>query len=168
MPGAVKLIEVFSKKYPALPQIACFDTAFHTSMLQVAWLLPIPRRYYETGIQRYGFHGLSYAYPFEEFNRVGGSETASGKIIFAHLGNGAGLAAVNEGKCIDTSMGFTPTSDLPMGTRSSDLDPGVAWYLMQFDRLPHLGSTGAYIKQFIRNKLLKHKAYIEMHSEDVS
>ena len=134
LPGAIKLIEAFGKQYPALPQIACFDTAFHTSMPQVAKLLPIPRRYYKMGIQRYGFHGLSYAFLLEELDRVGGRETANGKIVFAHLGNGASLAAVKEGKCIDTSMGFTPTSGLPMSTRSGDLDPGVAWYLMQFEK----------------------------------
>ena len=135
LPGAIKLIEVFNKRYPALPQIACFDTAFHTSMPLVAKLLPIPRRYYEMGIQRYGFHGLSYAYLLEELNRVGGIEIANGKIIFAHLGNGASIAAVRDGKSIDTSMGFTPTSGLPMGTRSGDLDPGVARYLMEAEKL---------------------------------
>ncbi len=134
LPGAIKLVEAFRKEYPALPQIACFDTAFHTSMPKAARLIPIPRRYYEMGIQRYGFHGLSYSYLLEELNRIAGRETANSKVIFAHLGNGASLAAVDKGKCIDTSMGFTPASGLTMGTRSGDLDPGIAWYLMQFEK----------------------------------
>ncbi len=135
LPEEIKLIEVFSKRYPSLKQVACFDTSFHTSMPTVAKLLSIPRRFYEKGIQRYGFHGLSYAYLLEELKRVAGDETAKDKIILAHLGNGASLAAVKDGKSMDTSMGFTPTSGLPMGTRTGDLDPGVAWYLMQFEKL---------------------------------
>jgi acetate kinase len=104
-------------------------------MPKVAKLLPIPRRYYTQGIHRYGFHGLSYAYLMEELKRVTGNDVAQGRIILAHLGNGASLAAVKEGKSIDTSMGFSPTSGLPMGTRSGDLDPGFALYLMQTEEL---------------------------------
>ena len=135
LPEEIKLIEVFKKRHPALKQIACFDTSFHTCMPVVAKLLSIPRRYFEMGIQRYGFHGLSYAYLMEELKRVAGEETAKGKIILAHLGSGASLAAVKDGKSMDTSMGFTPTSGLPMSTRTGDLDPGVAWYLMQHEKL---------------------------------
>jgi acetate kinase len=135
LPEEIKLIEVFKKRHPAIKQIACFDTSFHTSMPVVAKLLSIPRRYFEMGIQRYGFHGLSYAYLVEELKRVAGEEAAKGKIILAHLGSGASLAAVKHGKSLDTSMGFTPTSGLPMGTRTGDLDPGVAWYLMQCEKL---------------------------------
>ena len=135
LPEEIKLIEVFSKRYPSLKQVACFDTSFHTSMPTVAKLLSIPRCYYEKGIQRYGFHGLSYAYLMEELKRVAGNEIAQGKVILAHLGSGASLAAVKDGKSIDTSMGFTPASGLMMSTRSGDLDPGVAWYLMQFEKL---------------------------------
>ena len=104
-------------------------------MPPVAKLLPLPRKYEAMGIQRYGFHGLSYAYLMEELTRVAGNEIANGKIILAHLGNGASLAAVKDGKSIDTSMGFTPTSGLVMGTRTGDLDPGVAWFLMQSEKL---------------------------------
>jgi acetate kinase len=135
LPEEIKLIETFSKRYPALKQVACFDTSFHTSMPPVAKLLSIPRRYYKMGIQRYGFHGLSYAYLMQELERIAGNKSAKRKIILAHLGNGASVAAVKDGKSIDTSMGFTPTSGLPMGTRTGDLDPGVAWYLMQYERL---------------------------------
>ena len=101
----------------------------------VAKLLSIPRKYYTKGIRRYGFHGLSYAYLMEELKQLEGKEAAKGKIVLAHLGNGASVAAVKDGKSIDTSMGFTPTSGLPMGTRTGDLDPGVAWYLMQEENL---------------------------------
>ena len=135
LPEEIKLINVFKSRYPELKQIACFDTSFHTSMPVVAKLLSIPRRYYEMGIQRYGFHGLSYAYLMEELKCVAGKETAKDKIILAHLGSGASLAAVKDGKSIDTSMGFTPTSGLPMSSRTGDLDPGVAWYLMQNEKL---------------------------------
>jgi len=167
LPGEIKLIEIFRKRYPALIQIACFDTSFHTSMPQVAKLLSIPRRYYAKGIQRYGFHGLSYAFLMEELNRIAGKETAQGKIILAHLGNGASLAAVKDGKSIDTSMGFTPSSGIPMGTRTGDLDPGVALYLMQPEKLNpeqfnHLinhesgllgvSETSADMRELIKNK----------------
>lgn len=135
LPAEIKLIEGFRKRYPALKQIACFDTSFHSSMPRIAKLLSIPRRFIAMGIQRYGFHGLSYAYLMEELKHTAGEEAAQGKIILAHLGNGASLAAVKDGKSIDTSMGFTPTSGLPMGTRTGDIDPGIAWYLMKFEKL---------------------------------
>ena len=135
LPGEIELIKVFRQRYPKLPQVACFDTAFHCTMPRVAKILPIPRRFDAMGIQRYGFHGLSYAYLMEELNQVAGEQISKGRTILAHLGNGASLAAVRDGRSIDTSMGFTPTGGLPMGTRSGDLDPGVAWYMMQADNL---------------------------------
>jgi acetate kinase len=128
MPGEIELIEALGRRYPMLPQVACFDTTFHRDMPRVARLLPIPRRYDEAGVQRYGFHGLSYAYLMTELRRVAPHE-ANGRIILAHLGNGASIAAVRGGKSIDTSMGFTPTAGLPMSTRSGDLDPGLLSYL---------------------------------------
>jgi acetate kinase len=135
MSGALKLIDGFKHKYPKLSQIACFDTSFHTSMPPVAKILPIQRRFYEQGIRRYGFHGLSYHYILEEFNRLSDPDTAKEKIIIAHLGNGASMAAIKDGKSIDTSMGFTPSSGIPMSTRSGDLDPGVALYLMKTQKM---------------------------------
>ncbi len=135
LPQEIQLIEAFSRRHPKLPQIACFDTAFHNSMPRVARLLPIPRRFDRSGVQRYGFHGLSYAYLMAELARVAGPEKAKGRVILAHLGSGASLAAVRGGKSIDTSMGFTPAAGLPMGTRPGDLDPGVAWYMMHFEDL---------------------------------
>ncbi|WP_342088131.1 acetate/propionate family kinase [Dyadobacter sp. OTU695] len=135
LPEEIKLIELFSKRHSALKQVACFDTAFHSNMPAVAKRLPIPRRFSGKGLHRYGFHGISYAYLMEELERLAGSEVANAKVILAHLGNGASLAAVKEGRCLDTSMGFTPASGVMMGTRSGDLDPGVAWYMMQFEKL---------------------------------
>jgi acetate kinase len=135
LPDEIELIETFRRRHPKLPQVACFDTAFHSSMPRVAKLLPIPRRFDAKGIQRYGFHGLSYTYLMEELSHEEGTNAANGRVILAHLGSGASLAAVNEGKSIDTSMGFTPAGGLTMGTRPGDLDPGVAWYLMRSENL---------------------------------
>jgi acetate kinase len=135
LPREIELIKAFRLRHPKLLQVACFDTAFHRTLPRVARLLPIPRRFDAMGIQRYGFHGLSYTYLMEELERVAGVETARGRVILAHLGNGASLAAVRGGKSMDTSMGFTPTAGLPMGTRPGDLDPGVAWYLMKTENL---------------------------------
>ena len=129
LPREIELIEAFRERHPTLPQVACFDTAFHRAMPRVAKLLPIPRRFDAKGIQRYGFHGLSYAYLMEELARLGDPAAATGRVILAHLGNGASMAAVRDGKSIDTSMGFTPTAGLVMSTRSGDLDPGLAPYL---------------------------------------
>lgn len=135
LPFEIELIEAFRERRTELPQVACFDTAFHRTMPRVARLLPIPRRFDAAGIRRYGFHGLSYAYLMEELAAVDGPRASRGRVILAHLGNGASLAAVREGQCIDTTMGFTPSGGLPMGTRPGDLDPGVAWYLMQHDSM---------------------------------
>jgi acetate kinase len=131
----IELIEAFRKWQPNLPQVACFDTAFHHSMPRVAKLLPIPRRFEAKGIQRYGFHGLSYAYLMEELAHLGDPAATQGRVILAHLGNGASLAAVRDGKSIDTSMGFTPASGLVMGTRSGDLDPGLLAFLGRSERM---------------------------------
>jgi len=135
LPREIELIEAFRQRHPKLPQLACFDTAFHQSMPRVAKLLPLPRRFDAKGVQRYGFHGLSYAYLMEELARVAGAKAAQGRVILAHLGNGASLAAVRQGKSIDTSMGFTPTAGMVMSTRSGDLDPGLAPYLARTEQL---------------------------------
>lgn len=135
LPEEILLTEAFHHRFPDLPQFACFDTAFHHDLPQVARMLPIPRRYEALGVRRYGFHGLSYAYLMEELVRQAGKQAARGRIILAHLGNGASLAAVRDSKPVDTSMGFTPTAGVPMGTRSGDLDPGLLWYLMHTEGL---------------------------------
>ena len=134
LPREIGLIEAFKRRHPKLPQVACFDTAFHRTMPRVARLLPIPRRYAAKGVERYGFHGLSYAYLMEELGRLDPAE-ARGRVILAHLGNGASLAAVRHGKSIDTSMGFTPTAGLVMSTRTGDLDPGLVYYLARTGRM---------------------------------
>ena len=135
LPREIELIEAFRQRHPKLQQLACFDTAFHQTMPRVAKLLPIPRRFDAKGIQRYGFHGLSYAYLMEELARLGDPAAKKGRVILAHLGNGASLAAVRNGKSIDTSMGFTPTAGLVMSTRSGDLDPGLATYLARTEQM---------------------------------
>jgi len=135
LPLELELIDAFRKRDPDCPQVACFDTTFHRTLPRVAQLLPIPRRYDAEGIRRYGFHGLSYAYLVEELERIAGRQAALGRVILAHLGNGASMAAVHGGKSIDTSMGFTPAGGLPMGSRSGDLDPGVAWCLLDKGKL---------------------------------
>jgi acetate kinase len=135
LPGEIELIEAFRQRYPQLPQVACFDTAFHQTLPRTARLLPVPRRFDAMGIQRYGFHGLSYTYLMQALAQVAGPQVAQGRVILAHLGNGASLAAVRDGRSIDTSMGFTPAGGLAMGARSGDLDPGVAWYMIQREHL---------------------------------
>jgi acetate kinase len=129
LPGEIALIEAIGRAVPEVPQVACFDTAFHRAMPRPAQIVPIPRRYWGLGIRRYGFHGLSYAYLMEELARTAGAEEARGRVILAHLGSGASLAAVREGCCLETTMGFTPASGLVMGTRSGDLDPGLVPFL---------------------------------------
>jgi acetate kinase len=135
LPEEILLTEAFHKRFPNLPQFACFDTAFHHDLHRVARLLPIPRRYDARGVQRYGFHGLSCEYLMGELARVAGAEAAQGRVILAHLGNGASMTAVRGGKSIDTSMSFTPTAGLPMSTRSGDLDPGISWYLSRTENV---------------------------------
>ena len=146
LPAELEIIQLLKQKHPNLLQVACFDTAFHTTIPAVAKTFAIPKSYYDEGIQRYGFHGISYSYLMGELNKHNSAE-AMGRIIMAHLGNGASIAAIKNGQCIDTSMGFTPAGGIVMSTRSGDLDPGVAWYLMQ---------NGRDAKEF--NNLINHKS----------
>lgn len=147
LPQEIAIAEAFSRRFPNLPQIVCFDTAFHHDLPRVARLLPIPRRYEAEGVRRYGFHGLSYEYLMGELIRIEGADAARGRVILAHLGNGASLAAVHEGKPIDTSMGFTPASGVPMGSRSGDLDPGLIGYLAKTE-----GMNAAQFNEMINAK----------------
>jgi acetate kinase len=135
LPEEIKLIEIFRQHYPEAIQVACFDTSFHTTMPQVAKSIAIPRQFTDKGVQRYGFHGLSYAYLMKQLYLQEWNETARGRVILAHLGSGASLAAVKNGRSVDTSMGFSPAAGIPMSTRSGDMDPGVAWYLMKTQKL---------------------------------
>jgi len=135
LPREIALIEAIRRRHPGLPQIACFDTAFHRAMPRVAKLIPLPRRYARQGVERYGFHGLSYSYLLEELSHLAGPAAAQGLVILAHLGNGASLAAVRDGKSIDTSMGFTPAAGLMMSTRAGDLDPGLLSFLSRTEKM---------------------------------
>lgn len=147
LPREIELIEECGRRYPQLLQVACFDTAFHRTLPRLAQLLPIPRRYETHGIRRYGFHGLSYSYLMQKLEQQN-AQRAQGRVILAHLGNGASMAAVKDGESVDTSMGFTPAGGLIMGTRPGDFDPGLMCYLMQsqgltvaqFSQLIHRGS----------------------------
>ncbi len=135
LPGEIALLRALLERFPGVPQVACFDTAFHHDMPRVAQLLPVPRHYESAGVRRYGFHGLSYTFLMGELARVAGPEAARGRLVLAHLGSGASMAAVREGKCVDTTMAFTPTAGLMMGTRSGDLDPGLLIHLMRSERM---------------------------------
>ena len=135
LPEELSLIETCHRRFPDLPQVACFDTAFHRDLPRVAQLVPIPRRYEEQGVRRYGFHGVSYSSLMEELERLAGADATRGRLILAHLGSGASLTAMRDGHPIDTSMGFTPTAGVPMGTRSGDLDPGLVWYLASSEKM---------------------------------
>jgi acetate kinase len=135
LPAEIAMVDLIRERRPELAQFACFDTAFHREMPSVAKIMAIPRRLNAKGVERLGFHGLSYAFLMEELERTVGAEAARGRVILAHLGNGASLAAVRNGKSIDTSMGFTPAAGVPMSTRSGDLDPGLLWYLAQTEQM---------------------------------
>jgi acetate kinase len=135
LPQEIGLAEAFGQRFPKLTQIACFDTAFHHDMPRVARLLPIPRRFESSGVQRYGFHGLSYAYLMRELERLAGASAARGRIVLAHLGNGASMSAVGAGKNLDTSMAFTPAAGLMMGTRCGDIDPGLVAFMARSEQL---------------------------------
>jgi acetate kinase len=129
LPAAIEGIEFIAGKFPDLPQVACFDTAFHRTLPTVARMYALPRRFYDQGIVRYGFHGLSYEYVMLELRALD-AQLASGRVIIAHLGSGASMVAVKDGMSIDTSMGFTPLEGLVMATRSGDVDPGAVLYLL--------------------------------------
>lgn len=130
IPIAVELIERAGRIYPKVPQFACFDTAFHNTIPEAASRFAIPRELYDEGIRRYGFHGLSYE---SIVRRLG--EDIPRRTVIAHLGNGSSLAAVENGRSVDTSMGLTPAGGIPMATRSGDLDPGVLLYLQRVKRM---------------------------------
>jgi acetate kinase len=130
IPQALVLIASAQIIFPEATHFVCFDDAFHRTMPEVASHLPLPQRYYDAGIRRYGFHGLSYESLVHHFG-----DRLPKRAIFAHLGNGASLCALRDGISIDTTMGLTPTGGIPMGTRSGDLDPGVFLYLLRTGKL---------------------------------
>lgn len=130
LPHEIKAIRAVQNLYPKLPQVACFDTAFHRRMPEIAQLLPLPRSFWDEGVRRYGFHGLSYEYITQELAKIAEPDERK-RVVIAHLGNGASMAAVLHGRGVETTMGFTPTAGLVMSTRSGDLDPGVVLYCFQ-------------------------------------
>jgi acetate kinase len=131
LPSEIHAVELLQKLRPALPQVACFDTAFHATISPLARRFPFPRAYYDQGIVRYGFHGLSYQSIMEQLHELDSELARSGRIIIAHLGNGSSMAAIRDGSCVDTTMGFTPLGGLMMGTRPGDVDPGAILYLLR-------------------------------------
>jgi acetate kinase len=129
-PYNLAAIEAVEERMPDVPQVACFDTSFHRSQPAVAEIVPLPREIRHAGVQRYGFHGLSYEYIASVLPQVA-PEIAGGRVIVAHLGSGASLCAMKAGKSVDNSLGFTALDGLCMGTRPGSLDPGVVLYLFQ-------------------------------------
>jgi len=140
MKTAIGLINTFRHRFPQTTQVACFDTAFYKNMPPVARLLPLPRKFEALGLRRYGFHGLSYEYLLQRFRERAGGTAMNGRVILAHLGSGASLTAVKNGKPLDTTMSFTPASGVPMSTRAGDLDPGIVAFLHE--------RTGMTIEEF--------------------
>ncbi|HVX86346.1 MAG TPA: acetate/propionate family kinase [Phycisphaerae bacterium] len=134
LPRQIALIEACGKRFPELPQVACFDTAFFKDLPAAAQAIPLPGELIP-GLRRFGFHGLSYTYLMSELERLAGAEGARGRVVLAHLGAGASLAAVRDGKPADTTMGFTPLAGLVMGTRPGDIDPGLPVYLLRTSKL---------------------------------
>ena len=135
LPAEIRIIESVRERCPTAKHIACFDTAFHASLPTAARTLALPRRLQRRGIRRYGFHGLSYEYLLAELARIGSPGEANGRVILAHLGNGASLAALKGGRCVDTSMAFSPASGIPMSSRAGDIDPGVLCHLIDSENL---------------------------------
>ncbi len=129
LPAELRAVEAVAEHFPDVPQVACFDTAFHRYMPEIASRLPLPDFLWQEGVRKYGFHGLSYEYIVSQLD-----SHAQERTVIAHLGNGASLAAVQLGQSVDTTMGLTPTGGIPMGTRSGDLDPGVLLYLLNEKR----------------------------------
>ena len=134
LPAAIRGIQFVAGKFPELPQVACFDTAFHSSLPQNARMYALPGKLYDEGVVRYGFHGLSYEYVMQRLKTID-AERAGGRVIIAHLGSGASIVAIQAGQSIDTSMGFTPLEGLVMGTRCGDVDAGVLLYLLEQKKL---------------------------------
>jgi len=135
LPGNLQGIDAVGRAFPGVPQVACFDTAFHQGRPFVAHAYGLPRNYYDDGVRRYGFHGLSYEYVSGAMRTIA-PEVARGRMVVAHLGNGASLCAMRDGQCVETTMGFTALEGLPMGTRCGQIDPGLLLWLIEFKKMP--------------------------------
>ncbi|TMQ35380.1 MAG: acetate/propionate family kinase [Planctomycetota bacterium] len=129
-PANLQGIDAAGRAFPGVPQVACFDTAFHAGRPFVADAYALPRSYYDQGVRRYGFHGLSYEYIRRALRQIA-PVLAAGRVIVCHLGNGASMCALRDGRCVETTMGFTAVDGLPMGTRTGQIDPGVLLYLLE-------------------------------------
>lgn len=129
MTSALETLSIMTQHFPNIQQVACFDTSFFTNIPELAKIMPLPKYVRDKGVQRYGFHGLSYTYLLENFRHNEGELAANGLIVMAHLGSGASLTSISKGKPIDMTMGFTPASGIPMGTRSGSIDPGIVLFL---------------------------------------
>ncbi len=149
-PHNIAGIEAAMKAFPGTPEVACFDTAFHRSHPFVSDTFALPRSYYEEGVRRYGFHGLSYEYIMQTLRKIA-PQNAREDVVIAHLGNGASMCAVHDGRSIASTMGFTAVDGLPMGTRCGQLDPGVLLYLMTEKRM----SAEAITELLYKNSGLK-------------
>jgi len=147
LPQALNAIRYATSELPGVFQVACFDTAFHSTMPAIAKLCPIPEEYRREGVQRYGFHGLSYQYILNELKAQGDPLARKGRVILAHLGHGASMAAVLDGRSVETTMGFSPAGGLVMSTRTGDLDPGVVLFLLQQG---HLDADG--LREMVNKK----------------
>jgi acetate kinase len=146
LPAAIKGIQFVARKFPKLPQVACFDTAFHSPLPSVAKMYALPRRLYDAGIRRYGFHGLSFEYIVGELRKLD-AKLAAGRVIIAHLGSGASIVALQNGQSMDTSMGFTPLEGLVMSARSGDVDPGLLLYLLAQKKMSTKAAAALLNKQ---------------------
>ena len=146
LPAAIKGIKFVAKKFPKLPQVACFDTAFHSPLPTVAKMYALPRRFYDAGIRRYGFHGLSFEYIVAALRKLD-AKLAAGRVIVAHLGSGASIVALQNGISMDTSMGFTPLEGLVMSARSGDVDPGLLLYLLAQKKMSAKAAAALLNKQ---------------------
>src|SRR5271154_1139441 len=146
LPAAIKGIKFVAKKFPKLPQVACFDTAFHSTLPTVAKIYALPRRFYDAGIRRYGFHGLSFEYIVSALRKLD-PKLAAGRVIVAHLGSGASIVALQNGISMDTSMGFTPLEGLVMSARSGDVDPGLLLYLLAQKKMSAKAAAALLNKQ---------------------
>jgi acetate kinase len=145
-PHNVAAIMAVARMAPSLPQVACFDTAFHRTQPEVAQAVALPREYTEEGIRRYGFHGLSYEYVADKLPSVA-PDLAKGRVVVAHLGSGASMCAIHAGKSVECTLGFTALDGLPMGTRPGQLDPGIVLYLMS-----EKGMSAKEIERFLYNE----------------
>ncbi len=135
LPAEIALIEALQQTFPHVPQVACFDTAFHHDLPRKAQIIPIPRSHESKGLRAYGFHGISYQFLMQRLHEIGGAAVAESRVVLAHLGNGASLAAVSKGAVVDTTMGFSPASGIPMSTRSGSIDPGIVNYFLETEKM---------------------------------